>query len=206
MKKNKLKYIILALFLFQQSAYCEDSSDRDALYASFSFHPVTINSNPTYIAGGRLIYVVDERYAIGLGSFNMISRNIKANFTDTITKTRPTLEYNYFSGDFEYFFNPQDFYMFSAKTSFNLAHVRYNLISTEKSSVENYSPDYGQDWFWFVEPSALMTLNLKPWFKVSFSVGYRISINGNYTWEDIKYDNKKLSGLSGGVYFKLGNF
>lgn len=208
MKINSLKYLILLLILFQQNLFSNDNSEKEgnALYASFSFHPIVINRDITYIAGGRLLYGFAENYSVGIGSFNMVSRNIKANFIDTVTGSKPVLEYNYFSGDFEYAFNPKDFYVWSAKASLNLAHVRYNLISTEKNLIEGYTPDYGQNWFFFIEPAALATLNLQPWFKISFSLGYRIALNGNYIWGNTVYNNKKLSGISSGVYFKLGNF
>lgn len=176
------------------------------MYASFSFNPVEINRNLSFLAGARLIYVFHGQYAVGFGSFNMISRDIKADFIDSETQTRPTLEYNFFSTDFEYFFNPGEYYMFSAKSSINLAHVRYNLISTELATTEMYSPDFGENWFVFVEPSVNLTLNLTKWMRTAFGVGYRIALNGNYVYGDSKFGNKELSGFSGGVYLFLGNF
>ena len=184
----------------------KNSMQSDAMFTSFSFHPMTIDGKLTYIAGARLLYHFNQHYAVGVGSFNMISRNIKADFVDDSAGTSPTLAYNFFAADFEYFFNPEDYMVFSAKSTLSLSHVSYNLISTERTTADNYYPDYGADWFVFVEPSANITLNLTRWMRTSFGLGYRIALNGDYQYGATQFGNSELSGFSGAIYLTLGNF
>ncbi len=208
-KKYSLFVIILFVLLNKNYAISDDQTQSNAvsnaLYASFSLHPLEINKQSSLIAGARLVFAFDENLSIGLGSFNMITRNIKSNFYDSTASTNPVLEYNYFSGDAEYNFTPNSFWEFSLKSSLSVAHVRYNLISTEKT-VENYSPDYGEDWFYFVEPSINLTRSLSYWLKVKFGLGYRFAFDGNYQFNNITYGNRQLSGFSSGIYLILGNF
>jgi len=207
---NIIAYIIVSiLFLASNSKADIDGSKQglsNSLFASFSLHPVEINKQSSLIAGARLLYAFDENFAIGVGSFNMITRNIKSNYFDTIALANPVLEYNYFAGDAEYCINPHDYWVFSVKSTFSVAHVSYNLISTERTTDANYYPSYGDDWFFFVEPSVNLSLNLSYWLKVKFGLGYRFAIDGEYHFNNQNYSNKQLSGFSSGVYLILGNF
>ncbi len=183
-----------------------DKDYDSALFLSFSLNPIMVDGTISFAGGARVVYQLNPSLAFGIGSFNMLSHTIKANFTDTAIGKSPYLVCNYFSFDGEYFINPKDYIVFSAKPTFGLAHTRFYLETTEKSTTDSYYPDYGENWYYFFEPAVQASINVTYWMRVSAGVGYRFAINGNYRYGTNYFDNKSLSGFSSGVYLSIGNF
>lgn len=193
---NLLLLICVSTFLFAENAF----------YANFSLNPTIIEKKAILLAGGSLSYNFSERYTVSIGSYNMISRNLKANFIDTITRTRPTFEYNYFSASFEYIFAYSNKWNYAAQTKFSFGHMRYNLISTEKNLVAGYNPDYGDDWFVAFEPNVSIKYKWRPWASFVGRLGYRFPFDANYNYQNSSYSNAKLRYPFLEILLEIGNF
>jgi len=179
---------------------------ENAFYAIFSLNPTLIDKKATLLAGGSFSFNFSERYTVSIGSYNMISRNLKANFIDTVTKTRPTFEYNYFSGAFEYIFASRNDWQYASQAKFSLGHIRYNLVSTEKNLVAGYNPNYGQDWFIAFEPNIAVKYRWRRWASFAGRIGYRFPLDASYQYLRSSYNNAKMRKPFIEISLEIGNF
>lgn len=206
-----LNRVLFIIFFALSACYLYGSDELTvapdrAVFASFSLNPLWVDNQATLVAGARMLYRFDKSYSIGLGSYNMISRNMKADFLDSVAMANPTLEYNYFGAEFEWTFNPADFFSFSLRNNLCLGHVRYSITSTERAIAGKSATDYGEDWFYFYEPSLNLTLNLTNWLQSGAGAGWRIAFDGDYRYRNSYFGNSDLSGASLMFFVKLGNF
>lgn len=193
---HSLFFLLIAFSLHSENTF----------YANFALNPSIIDKKITLLAGGSLLYNFSKNYTISIGSYNMISRNLKANFIDSVTQIKPTFEYNYFSAAFEYIFNPESLVNYSIQAKFSLGHIKYNLISIEKNLVTGYNPDYSEDWFFAVEPNVAIKYNWRSWAKFVWRLGYRLPIDVSYSYGASTYKNDKFLKPYTEICLEIGNF
>ncbi|HPU24067.1 MAG TPA: hypothetical protein PL149_07960 [Candidatus Kapabacteria bacterium] len=198
-----MRQALLSCIIF---LYALQSFAGNAFYAHLAVNPTMIGNKPSLLAGGSIVYNFGNNYNLSIGSYNMISRNIRANFLDTSINARPIFEYNYFSSAFEYIFNPEENFSYGIQTKFSLGHIRYNLISTEKNLLPGYNPDYGEDWFLAFEPNLSVYYNLRPWLKFLARTGWRFPFDASYSYAGNSFNNSKLRKPFCEIAVELGNF
>jgi len=198
-----MRQALLSCIIF---LYALQSFAGNSFYAHLAVNPTMVSNKPCLLAGGSIVYNFNNNYNLSIGSYNMISRNIKANFLDTNINARPIFEYNYFSSAFEYIFNPDENLSYGIQTKFSLGHIRYNLISTEKNLLPGYNPDYGEDWFVAFEPNFSVYYNLRSWLKFLTRAGWRFSFDASYSYVGNTFNNNKLSKPFCEIAIELGNF
>lgn len=166
-------------------------------FTSGGFGGPVIKIGPVYgetaaLIGGRGGWIVDHRFIIGGGGYGLIS--------EVPSKAFPELEMNmgYGGVELEYIHRPN-----------KLTHWSFMVLIggggagfSERNS-DSWDADYDYDNFFIVEPSALMMLNVTPFFRLGAGGSYRFIRGIN---RDSELTDSDLGGAAFVIMLKFGTF
>jgi len=197
--------------LFKQSSTDKITSGG---YGSFSIGYSKIDSKDAMQFGGRVAWIANHKFAMGLAGFGFVN-NIQKNYD-----ADPS-EYFLAGGYGGFFFEP---ILMPNKP----VHISFPIIfgvggvsaveadNWEKSShYDNNSYYYDTDAYLVFEPGIDIEFNIVKFFRVALGASYRLTngvnlnykyLDNNYTEHNIQIDKNALDSFTFNIGFKFGWF
>ncbi len=182
-------------------------------YGSFSIGYSKIDSRDALQLGGRVAWIVNHKFAMGMAGFGFVNAFQKSYSTDMS---------NYFlaGGYGGVFFEP-------ILVPNNPIHVSFPVIigvgGVSAVAANNYmnqqnvnnSYNYDMDAFLVFEPGVDLEINIIKFFRIAIGASYRLTngvilnykyIDNNYMEQTIRIDKNALDSFTFNVGFKFGWF
>lgn len=166
-----------------------DREVRHDIIISPMFKFTQLNDTFGFFAGGRLGWVINHQYVIGLEGYWLVN-DVPGPATDT--GLRPDLAMKYGGLTLEYILYPQ------AAVHFSLSN-----LTAFGSVVYDYDVMRDDDTYWLVEPALNVYLNMTEYLRIGIGAGYRWV--GDVDVEDID-EGQDLSGVVGTLSFNFGTY
>lgn len=175
-------------------------------FGAFATKYTTICGEPSSMAGIKFAWLINHKFSIGLSGYVQASHNRKSQYIDEYILENPTLRVFHFGLDWEYIIASHKKVHFTT----NL-HLGGGRLSYEYSDFDifNYFDIYnsnGMDWFYQIEPSVNVEMNIASWLRLGCGIGYRIATGVDYKFNGEEIKNKDMSGISGILQLKFGSF
>ena len=189
--------LYLPLFLIHGQLHAQEKTLLDGDVASGYFGgPVfkitEVNNNISYMIGARGGWIVNHKYAFGLGGYGLIS-SVPAPLETRLEYNSPKLKMEYNYGGFEF--------VYIIKSDELIHYTLYSL--TGLGNIELYSPkniNQNNDTFFVFEPAINVIMNVHSAIRIGVGVSYRL-LSGIDTYG---IDSSDISGFGGTITVKLG--
>ncbi len=205
----KTPHLIFVIMLLSTSLFSQEKKDYEIQtllgknishggYLGLSMGYTQINGTDALTAGGRIGWVINHRFVIGIAG-NGFANSVYNN--DPVLQTETLIEGGYGG----LFVEPVIGSRLPVHISFPIVFGA-GSVSLNKSYYDGADPwesySYDEDTYALVEPGVEVELNMLKFFRIAVGASYR------YT-TDIQLQNLKsgiLDGLSGTVTLKFGKF
>ncbi len=217
---KKFFTIIAFVMLGGFSAYAGGDFDQEYLFnwddiehggfGAFVMKYTPINGTPSLMVGGRGGWIINHTLSIGGGGYAQVVGNKESDYNHPWTGAHPTLMMSQFGLELEYTLASQ-----KGIHATVLFHVGGGSLSYEWIDFDNFDyngHDYydddnlGHDFFFQMEPSVNVELNVTKWFRLNAGIGYRFVSGVNYKFNGEEFKNSDISGITGNLQFKFGSF
>lgn len=148
-----------------------------------------VNHTFGFLAGGRLGWIINHRYLLGLEGYWLVN-DVPGPRTDA--GQRPDLAMKYGGLTLEYILRPQDAVHFSVSTLTAIGSVVYD-----------YDVTRNDDTYWAVEPALNVYLNMTEYLRLGLGVGYRWV--SDVDLEDLD-EGQDLSGVAATLSLNFGTY
>ncbi len=209
---------IFAFFTVISTLFAQDDDDERTLfgagndydiggYGALVMNPTAQDGEFTVIGGVRGAAIVDHKYALGAGFYNNWIHSLKADYVDPRTGRSPRLSVNYYMLEFEYFFVPKSVVNYSLQLGVGGGRAEFRLEDWDwEYNDSDYDPDYGDDWFFALQPQVNLNVNVLPWMRATVGVGYSLALDADYTLGAKTYGDSELSSPYASITFRFGDF
>ncbi|MBM2813914.1 MAG: hypothetical protein HW421_676 [Ignavibacteria bacterium] len=200
--------IILLFFLGCLPVFAEEHpmpAKNIAFNGSAIFKPTLFKNEFSTMFGARFNAIYRKNFSFGLGLYNLTGSDLSTEYIDEATNKKPHLEFNYYSLEFEYIFNPQDILYYSISGIIGYGNLKFAL-TTRKPDGSFYEPDFGSKNNLVIEPILSAGLNINSWFRISFGGGYRIMPGIVYKLGPTTFDESIFNGIVALFSMQLGSF
>ncbi len=193
----KIKLLIILFIVFQNtSLFSNDDGVSNGFFVGGNLKTGALKDNLSIIAGARLAYLLEHRFALGVSLYNLVTKDIEIELEKFETPSK--LSMDYFSMDAELFLNPEDAIIFSLKCSGGIASIK--LLHSSADTADNNSES--KDNAYIIEPEFAASLKLSSWSRIGGGLGYRkvVSLDlENPTRAD-------MNNLQLNLFFMIGSF
>lgn len=223
LKTNKITVILLLVLCICTVTLQANTSlnSKIGVFGNFTIMPMSITNQFSLNGAAAVSVSVCNDWIFTLGSYNAITKNVRANFNYAI-KNNPNFEIeevltpklinNFFEFNIEKLFLLDTCFGISVSTALALNHAKYKIVaSLNELLLKEQLPDFGYDWYYVFMPTAGVYYQPNKWFRFSGVTAYRFPINANYTINNLDSDNtnivlsnKDLGGLAFIVRFQFG--
>ncbi len=160
------------------------------------------------LIGGRLGYIIDHKFCIGLGGYGMVTNHVVREHA--VSDSTIQIYMGYGGLDLEYRFNPKDLVNFSVTTLVGAGGASLKYHDPDKDwdddDDDDDDDDIDSDAFFVLEPGVNVMVNVARYFKCGIGASYRY-INGvEFDTSLVDIDDKDLSGFSIMLNFEGGFF
>ena len=177
-----------------------------------------IAGEPALMLGGRIGWIINHDFTLGAGAYTMVSGNPQADTIDPYLNKKPSLMVTQVGLEMEYVINPEKMFHYSFMLHIGAGNVLFSLNNTTVQHEDDtynsslYNPDYGQDWYFVIEPQVHVIANITKWFRAGLGVSYRFARGVDYRFsvesleQDYTYDANDIKGPSAILTLKFGMF
>lgn len=193
-------------------AQAQDSSKTNGVYVFTGFMPTLYNSKLTFLSQAGLVSYFSKDFKSGFVVTSMTIQNIKKDFYDPNTNTRPYIESTDFQALLEWEMIENDNRVISIGFLPALSYLSLDNTVREietENGFEDYVPEYGDKWYFILEPKINYTYKLTRYLHIGFGFSYRYSILDDMQVNGIEnavITSEDLSGISSNVHLKFGIF
>jgi hypothetical protein len=202
--KNRisLALVVLSLTLLtlhnvsaEEAQVVFDDTIEHGGYVGIAFKLTTIDEEVAYMMGLRASWIIDHFVSLGVAAYGHfqgvlldVERDYDPEVEEVETDQRTSVAYGGFDLGVVLF---SDWLVhLTLQSLFGGGHIWFSDI--DLSSI-----------FAVIEPSAYIELNVTTWFRICLGGGYRFAL-GVSGIEGL--DDEKLSGITGEIIFKVGEF
>ena len=177
------------------------------VFGSPVIKPSEINEKAGIITGARLVVTLDN-LILGASFYSHNLLRIETNIQDELINDSPYLELTYFGPEigfklFEFDENHINLTIFGGTAYTSLfTHIRLD------EQGDKYNPEYGEDWFYMLEPGLYYNGKLTSWLHYETGVSYRLPFQADYTPKDfeISFTDNDYKGISVNFALQFGMF
>jgi len=197
MKKILIITLICILYLPLAAQEREEetliSGDIESGWAVGSYIGLSsFNEQSTIINGFRAEWIFNGSWIIGWQNYNTVGNNLDAPISTADNNIYMDIEYRgMIVGKM---FNPEKLIHWGVEGLIGWGDIDYHQDNSDK--------EWREDYFYAAQASAFMEINVVSWFRIMAIAGYRIV----QSVDRQGLANSDISGLSGGITFRFGNF
>ncbi len=213
---------IILLSMNRYSAAADVSSDSAAIKTLFSLEntnqgfiisPIlqfsSVEGNFCILSGIRAGLVFSHKYTFSFSYYSTMYSDAVSLEPDPITGDRPVLNLTHFGFEFEYNYNPHKLLHYGFICHLGAGNIGYK--PSEKNMTGNtenhlYTPDYGSDWFFIIEPGLQAEINISSWIRADAGAGYRFAFGAEYSRLGETTYGSSLSAPYAWLALKFGSF
>lgn len=177
-------------------------------FGAFVMKYTPVNGTPSLMIGGRGGWILNHTLSIGGGGYAQVLGNKESAYIDSWNNEHPVLMLSQFGLELEYTLASQKGIHATVLFHIGGGSLSYQLIDFDEYD-HNYNDNYnryGIDWFFQMEPSVNVELNIAKWFRMTAGVGYRFASGVDYKFNGEEFKNSDISGITGNLQFKFGSF
>lgn len=167
-----------------------------------------VNGSPALMVGGRGGWIINHTVSLGFGAYAQVTGNKESTYLDPLSNEHPTLMFTQLGFELEYILASNKAIHATALVNIGSGNLSYQIM--DMNYHDYYDNErvnrFGMDWFFQVEPSVNVELNITKWFRLAAGIGYRFVSGVDYKFQGEEYTNSDLTGLSGNLHFKFGSF
>jgi hypothetical protein len=204
MKKNVM--VTAALLCMQFALYAQSEKETRALFNDFRFSNIGFMASPYYhyseidgsgtsVLGFRGGILFNDKLSVG----GFYSFSVNEIVPKSETDPRIYMDYRVGGGFIEYTFWPDKLVHLTIPLFIGGGEVEMDLKDSYSGNDQNL---YGEKFFFIIEPSANLEINLHKFLRLNAGVGYRMASNMTYR----NFDQSALTGFTGNIGLKLGLF
>ena len=182
----------------------QEKTLSNGVYGAAVIKPTFINGEFSILSGAKIVWVYQGSFSIGASMYNILTRNQYALYVDSVTGKNPSLKFDYFGLDWEYFLLKTEHFKYSFCILFGSGRAEY-YVQAKKNGDYFYS-NYGYDWFYILEPGANLTLKITEWMESCFGISYRYLVDSDYNVFGKHFANADFGGITLSLMLKLGSF
>lgn len=188
--KSFIIAVFVTLFTFQLSAQDISSTHQglnnlNRFYVDLIGKTATLNGGWGLLGGMRAGYNINNNISVGLVGHGLIPNKLGASYINQEGKDE--LHFGYGGAEAAYKYNLSD----------KIYLMGMMMIGAGRADYENLG---GHDYFFIMEPGALVGYRITNWFGLGYSVGYRFAAGVNYS----DFSDASFSGWSMSLDFKFG--
>lgn len=198
---RNLKLLFLIIFI------AGSGNSFAGVFASPVIKAGTVNDQFGMLTGARLAFTLDN-LQLGAGVYSHNLFRVETDITGSQIEDSPYLELTYFGGEIGFKMLEFD----TGNINFNFfGGAAYTSLFTRirlDSEGNEYNPEYGNDWFYIVEPGLYYNGKITSWMHYEAGVSYRFSFNANYTPTgiDVNYKDNTYRGFAVNFALQFGIF
>lgn len=175
-------------------------------YGALVMNPTAMDGEFTVVGGIRGAAILDHKFALGAGFYDNWIHSLKADYVDPRTGKSPRLSVNTYMLEFEYFVVPKNLINYSFQLGVGGGIAEFKLEDWDWEGDSDYDPDYGDDWFFALQPQVNLNVNILTWMRATVGVGYSLALDADYTLGTNTYGDSELSYPYGSLTFRFGDF
>jgi TM2 domain-containing membrane protein YozV len=195
---KKLMVVVLLIVVTGTAGAAEDRTLVGSIYHHGAFIAPVLKATEmkgqlTLLAGGRLAWVANHRFCLGVGGYGLLS-DVETDFGGT----GPTalLNFGYGGLEVEYIFYPHHMFHFTVWSLVGAGGA--DFFSRE----EGVELEWDGDAFFIVEPGFNLELNIREGWRLDFGYSYRFV--SDLQMEGLS--NKDLRDVAANLVLRLGKF
>ena len=152
----------------------------------------SFNGQSTITDGFRAEWILNKKWIIGWHSYKTKGSNIDTPISSDENEIYMSIGYR--GVNIGRMFNPDKLIHWGVEGLIGWGDIDYHQDNSDK--------EWREDYFYAAQASAFMEINVVSWFRIMAIAGYRIV----QSVDRQGLANSDISGLSGGITFRFGNF